>query len=73
MGEYCPEEVRPTGSYALVRSMKHTYNVKQHFGQIKNELFLKNELFIKDPEGVNLRSARPSASYNYLLYPDKRA
>ena len=47
--------------------------IQQYFGQIKNNFFLKNELFIKDPEGVNPRSARPSASYTYLLYPNKRA
>ena len=40
---------------------------KQYFGGIKNEVFLKNEFFFKDPEGVNLRSARPFASCSYWL------
>ena len=40
-------------------------HIKQYFGEIKNELFLKNELFFKDPEDVYSRSARPSASYTY--------
>ena len=37
--------------------------IKQYFGEIKNELFLKDELFFKDPEDVYSRSARPSVSY----------
>ena len=39
--------------------------IKQYFGEIKNERFLKNEVFFKDPEDVYSRSARPSASYTY--------
>ena len=52
---------------------KNTFNRKQCFGQIKNELFFSNELFIKARESVNSRSARLSASYTFLLYPNKRA
>ena len=44
------------------------YHHKQYFGKIKNDYFLKNELFFKDPEGVNSRSARPSANCTYWLY-----
>ena len=39
---------------------------------LRNDFFLKNELFFKDPECVNSRSARPSASCIYWLYSKER-
>ena len=41
--------------------------------RLRTKLFLKNELFFKDPEGVNSRSAHPSASCTYWLYSKERA
>ena len=52
--------VQPTASNSII-------------GEIKNEVFLKNGLFFNDPEGVNSRSARPSASCTYWLYSKERA
>ena len=49
------------------------YELKQYFGGIKNEVFFKNELFFKDPEGVNSRRARPSASCSHWLCSKERA
>ena len=68
------EGIAPLFTVSYGTYKEYAYGISHSiFGEIKNERFFKNELFLNDPEGVNWRSARPSASYTYWVCSNKRA
>ena len=58
-----------TPSYSSTPTSTSLYSGKQYFGEIKSEVIFIER---KDPEGVNSRSARPSASCTYWVYSNER-